>query len=534
MDLPTAPARVGEPREPKLSLGPTASTAALLLKILVLGAVAGTLLWITPLFVAGSHWGMLAGAWLIGMAVFVIYLGRRKLPAKYLLPGVVFLAVFMIVPIVYNLQISTTNFGDGTRTSKEETVATIVQNSLRPVPGSPAYSLSVGTTDSTASGPFTFFLVDPATGGVLKGTEQGLEELSAEDVTISGGRVTAATGYTILTPAQFNAAGEAIRRLSVPVNDGVIRPSGISSAQLQSPTLEYDATRDALRDTLTGEIYTVQKAGDRSYFTDGQGRRIADQSWQENVGLDNYVKLLADPVLRSAFAGAFAWTRVLATVSVLGSFVIGLLLAVALDREGMRGRRFYRSVLIVPYAIPTFITFMVWSTFYNKDFGLINRLLGGAAIDWLGDPTLAKGAILVANLWAGFPYMFLICTGALQSLPGSVGEAAAIDGAGPIRGFLHVKLPLLLISVAPLLVASFAFNFNNFNAVQLLTGGGPFPPGAQIGETDILLSAVYRMAFGTSGAQFGLAAAGSTLLFLLTAVLAAVQFRSTKSLEDIQ
>ncbi|GAB5080438.1 ABC transporter permease subunit [Arthrobacter sp. AD-310] len=528
----TAPSTNG--RKPALSLGPASSVGALLLKVLVLGAGTGTLLWITPVLVAGSHWWMLAGAWLIGLAVFAAYLGRGALPAKYLLPGLVFLAVFMIVPIVYNLQISTTNFGDGTRTSKEETVATIVQNSLQPVPGSPAYTLTAGTTGSLSSGPFTFFLVDPGTGEAFKGTDQGLEKLGPGEAAVSGGRVTEVRGYTILTPAQFNAAGTAIRDLSIPADDGVIRPSGVSSAQLQAPRLEYDATGDTLRDTATGTTYTVQKDGDRSYFADSQGRRISDQSWQENVGLDNYVKLLADPVLRSAFIGSFAWTLVLATVSVLGSFVIGLLLAVALDRAGMRGRRFYRSVLIVPYAIPTFITFMVWSSFYNKDFGLINRLLGGAAIDWLGEPTLAKGAILVANLWAGFPYMFLICTGALQSLPDSVGEAAAIDGAGPVRGFLHVKLPLLLISVAPLLVASFAFNFNNFNAVQLLTGGGPFPPGAQIGETDILLSAVYRMAFGTSGAQFGLAAAGSTLLFLLTAVLAAIQFRSTRSLEEIQ
>ena len=127
-----------------------------------------------------------------------------------------------------------------------------------------------------------------------------------------------------------------------------------------------------------------------------------------------------------------------------------------------------------------------------------------------------------------------MCTGALQSIPSDVKEAARIDGASGLQTTMRVIAPLLLVSIAPLLVASFAFNFNNFNAIELLTGGGPFPPGEFTrGGTDILISMVYRIAFGGSGADFGFASAVSVVLFIITGLLAAFQFRFTKFLEDV-
>jgi arabinogalactan oligomer/maltooligosaccharide transport system permease protein len=142
--------------------------------------------------------------------------------------------------------------------------------------------------------------------------------------------------------------------------------------------------------------------------------------------------------------------------------------------------------------------------------------------------------VILTNVWMGFPYMFVVCTGALQSIPAELREAAKMDGASALMAFRKVVLPLLLVAVAPLLVASFAFNFNNFNAIQLLTEGGPFrPDNPQAGATDILISYTFRLAFGGSGAQFGFAAAISVLLFMITAVIAASQFRATRVLEDV-
>ena len=131
-------------------------------------------------------------------------------------------------------------------------------------------------------------------------------------------------------------------------------------------------------------------------------------------------------------------------------------------------------MLILPYAFPAFLSALVWAGMMNESFGFINQvLLGGAEIPWLTDPWLAKISVLLVNLWLGFPYMFLVCMGALQGIPEDVNEAGVMDGANPWQIFRRIKLPLLLVTVTPLLIASFAFNFNNFNLIYMLTDGGP-------------------------------------------------------------
>ena len=145
--------------------------------------------------------------------------------------------------------------------------------------------------------------------------------------------------------------------------------------------------------------------------------------------------------------------------------------------------------------------------------------------------------MLLVNLWLGFPYMFLVCTGALQSLPEELDEAARVDGASPWRMFRSIKLPLLLVSVAPLLISSFAFNFNNFNVIYMLTGGGPRFAGHRpmdIGATDILITMVYKVAFGSgTGRDYGLASALAIIIFIIVAAISAISFKQTKALEEV-
>ena len=146
-------------------------------------------------------------------------------------------------------------------------------------------------------------------------------------------------------------------------------------------------------------------------------------------------------------------------VSVLSTFALGLFLAMVFHDKRVKGRKIYQSLLILPYAFPAFLSTLVWHGMLNKDFGFINQFFfGGAHIPWLEDGWLAKLSILGVNLWLGFPYMFLVCLGALQSLPGDVEEAAKIDGASGLRTVWSIKLPLVLQSTVPLLIASFAFN----------------------------------------------------------------------------
>jgi arabinogalactan oligomer/maltooligosaccharide transport system permease protein len=149
---------------------------------------------------------------------------------------------------------------------------------------------------------------------------------------------------------------------------------------------------------------------------------------------------------------------------------------------------------------------------------------------------LVKVSILLVNLWLGFPYMFLITTGALQSIPSDLMESARIDGATPWQQLRLIKLPLLLVSVAPLLITSFAFNFNNFSLIYLLSGGGPkdFDASINVGHSDILISMVYKIAFSTGeGRDFGLASAFSILIFFIVGTISYFSFRRTKTLEDV-
>jgi arabinogalactan oligomer/maltooligosaccharide transport system permease protein len=155
-------------------------------------------------------------------------------------------------------------------------------------------------------------------------------------------------------------------------------------------------------------------------------------------------------------------------------------------------------------------------------------------IAWFSNPTYARAAVLLVNLWLGFPYFYLICSGSLQAIPSELLEAAAIDGANPRQVFRQITLPLLLQILSPLLIASFAFNFNNFNLIYLLTGGGPRNTldGEIAGATDILISYTYQIAFGqNNNLDFGLASAISVLIFFLVASISFYGLRKSKVME---
>jgi arabinogalactan oligomer/maltooligosaccharide transport system permease protein len=214
-------------------------------------------------------------------------------------------------------------------------------------------------------------------------------------------------------------------------------------------------------------------------------------------------------------------------------FAVGLLLAVILNQK-IALRRFYRSILILPYAIPSFMSILIWAGMFNRQFGAINALFG-TEIDFFNSTTLAKMVILIVNLWLGFPYFYLISSGALQSIPSELEEAASIDGANGRQIMGKIKLPLILQILSPLLIASFAFNFNNFNIIYLLTGGGPTNvlEGQTAGATDILITYTYKTAFGSQEQNLGLASAISMVIFFIVGSISLWSLRRSKVLETM-
>jgi arabinogalactan oligomer/maltooligosaccharide transport system permease protein len=190
---------------------------------------------------------------------------------------------------------------------------------------------------------------------------------------------------------------------------------------------------------------------------------------------------------------------------------------------------------VIPYAVPGFLSLLVWGGLLNDDFGVVNNILH-LDIPWLFNANWAKVSVILVSLWLTFPYFFLVSMGALQSIPGELVEAAKVDGGGAWQIFRRVTLPLLLVAVAPLLIASFAFNFNNFNNIYLLTGGGPQAEDqSTAGSTDILISYTYKLAFESGkGNDYGLASAVAILIFFIVATISAVSFWRTSSLENLR
>src|SRR5690606_34685885 len=228
---------------------------------------------------------------------------------------------------------------------------------------------------------------------------------------------------------------------------------GLSEAFIGEPTRVYDPATNTITDLVSGKVYVE---GDAQFVPeDGVGQPLP-QGWRENVGWRNYTDALTNETLRTGLFKVLLWNVLFAGISVISTFLLGMFLALLMNDDRLRGKGLYRSLLILPYALPVYVTALVWASMFNQDFGLINNLLG-LDINWLGDGNLAKVAILLTNLWLGFPYMFIVCTGALQSIPNDVKEAAAIDGASGFRTVRSVIMPLLLVAVGPLLIASFAF-----------------------------------------------------------------------------
>ncbi len=254
------------------------------------------------------------------------------------------------------------------------------------------------------------------------------------------------------------------------------------------------------------------------------------------IGFKNFVFIFENA--SKALWPVFVWNVVFAAFTVLSTALVGLLLGVLLNNKELKLRNFYRTLLIISWALPGVITIQMWVALLNKQFGAINRLLGLLGvypIPWLLDPLWAKVSVLLVNLWLGFPYMMTATLGALSTIPDELYEAARVDGANALDAFQYITLPLLKTAFVPILLASFAYNFNNFNVIYLLTGGGPATEGrlSTAQATDILISWAYKTAFRSEGqSAYGLGAAISLVIFVLTVGISLINFRVSGALRE--
>ncbi|HWS50861.1 MAG TPA: ABC transporter permease subunit [Microbacterium sp.] len=501
-----------------------------LVKIAALAILDAAAVYAVMVLASSGSWVIAAIVGLVAVAVNVVYLTPGLLPAKYLTPGLIFLLIFQVFVVGYTVYIAFTNYGTGHNSTKEDAVAALMLQSETSIADSPVY----GTTVLERDGAFYLLVTDPETEEAEIGTTG--EALSPVDADFEGGKAVAVDGYTALDFSQIVQNQSAIAALAVPVSDdpadGYLRTTDGSTAYEFISALAWDADAGTMTDTETGVVYRDVGTG---AFTSDDGEELLP-GWSTTVGFDNFVRAFTEESIRGPFIAVTVWTIAFAVLSVATTFILGLFLAIVFNDPRMKSKKYYRVIMILPYAFPAFLSAIVWAGMFNQDFGFINQvLLGGAEIPWLQNEWLAKGAILLANLWLGYPYMFLVCTGAIQSIPEDITEAARMDGAGVWQIFRQIKFPLLLVSVAPLLISSFAFNFNNFNLIYMLTAGGPRFSDASInvGATDILISMVYKVAFVGQLRDYGLASAFSIIIFLIVGVISYIGFRQTKVLEEL-
>ena len=282
-------------------------------------------------------------------------------------------------------------------------------------------------------------------------------------------------------------------------------------------------------------------------FTNYNSSNLPPSSLVRWVGLDNFRFLfsmggnnaLGGDVWLRTFKGVFLWTILFAIISTAVPFFLGLFQAVILNNKRVKGKKIWRSILILPWAMPAIISQLNFQQLFNGQFGPINRfLLDQNIIDspifWLSDPHnpwLPRFTILIIGFWLGFPYFMALMSGIMTSISKDVYEAAEIDGANERQQFWKITLPLVLTATAPLLVMSFAHNFNNFGLIYFLTGGGPINPNfIHAGQTDILISWIFKLTMDQK--MYSMASVMSIIIFLVIGTVSAWNFTRTKAFKE--
>jgi maltose/maltodextrin transport system permease protein len=462
---------------------------------------------------------------LTSLAVYVF--GSKKTYAhRYTFPGIAGMILFIIFPLVYTIGLAFTNYSATNQVTLER-----------------AQTVHLSKTFQSGKS-YKFELMNQGNGYALTIKDSG-ELLATETFDLAE----AVERNLALTPVESIKGKKATIKqiiakrpnlnlitLSLP-SGGEIQMSGLRKFAAVAPLFVLQEDGETLYNNKTETYFKAnhetgfyQEVNDNDVFI---GDPISP-GFVVNVGAANFERIWKDDGIKEPFISIFIWTVIFATCTVVFTLAIGLVLAAVVQWEELKGRAVYRLLLILPYAVPAFISILIFRGLFNQSFGEINMLLDsmfGIQPNWFSDPFTAKTMVLIVNTWLGFPYMMILCMGLLKSIPEDLYEASAIDGAGPIQNFFNITVPMMVKPLTPLLIAAFAFNFNNFVMIALLTKGGPNMIGTTepAGYTDLLVSYTYRIAFeGSGGQDFGLASAIATLIFLLVGGLALLNLRFTK------
>ncbi|MCK6579470.1 MAG: ABC transporter permease subunit [Anaerolineae bacterium] len=502
-------------------------TRVYLLHLAVFGVfLAGALWLITSLFAAGL---VPLGSALSGIVVFLalIFLRRKFTPLRWLAIGIALALLFTLYPLLYTLFLSVTNMGSGHLMAKQQALARYESELYLPAEGE-TYRWAAY---QAGEGAYALWLIGEDGTGRLAVPGAALQAVEGVGALDSDGFPESLAGYERLP---LNRTVPLLSQLSA-IDFGeapdAIRIRSLREAAALQPRYRYDAAQDALIDLETGAVYRPVEGT----FTSESGEELPI-GFIDTIGIRHFQNFLGSEGFREPLISMMLWNISFAFCSVLFSFVVGLV--VTLLFEDLPGKRVIRALLIIPWPIPVLISILIWRSMLNPDLGFVAPVLEaifGASPEWFSNPLWTRVAVILVNVWLSYPYFYVITAGAIRSIPREIYDAAVVDGAGGWNKLYHITLPLLLRVMMPLLIASFTFNFNNFNVIYIFNFGNPPMPNTIVpmGYTDILISFVYRLAFISSNiTNYGLAAAITVLLFLLVSVLVIVQLRFTRLFKE--
>ncbi len=271
----------------------------------------------------------------------------------------------------------------------------------------------------------------------------------------------------------------------------------------------------------------------------------------EWVGFFNYSNIFtgggsSNNIFLTTFLKVLLWTLVWAFFATFSNYFLGMIVALIINQKNIKFKKLWRTILITTIAVPSFVSLLLMSRLLNKDLGFVNNFLIQIGliekgIKWLESPILTKVVIIVINTWIGIPYTMLICTGILMNIPEDLYESAKIDGASPSKMYMKITLPYMLFVTGPYLISQFVGNINNFNVIYLLSQGGPMftfngasaPPNLQgVGETDLLITWIYKLTMTNAYKDYGLASVLGVLIFCVVAFISLVFYSKSNAVKN--
>ena len=280
-------------------------------------------------------------------------------------------------------------------------------------------------------------------------------------------------------------------------------------------------------------------------FTNYDFKHTAPTTLLDWIGFQNFTNMWTLSTFRSAFTSVLGWTLIWALAASTLQIVLGILTAIVANQPFVKGKRIFGVIFLLPWAVPAFITILTFSNMFNDSVGAINAqviplfakifpFLDGVLVPWKTDPTWTKIALIMMQGWLGFPYIYVLTLGILQSIPNDLYEAAYIDGANGWQKFRNITFPMILAVAAPTLISQYTFNFNNFSIIYLFNDGGPGSVGGNAGSTDILISWIYKLTTNSSP-QYSMAAAVTLIISVIVISISMVAFKKLHAfdMEDV-